>query len=176
MQIKIDLVDEESLQVEESPNESLQHVLRRNGFTSIKLGCEEGRCGNCMVLLNDHAVPSCKIPVGLTKVKKIKSDDGKKITSIVTLDYFKKLSGREYECIMDGFDDAGISLCGYCDAGKIFIAYDLIKHNKSLSKEMVLNAVQDLNPCCTDSETLVEGILRAFEIYHGREESKNERR
>ena len=106
----------------------------------------------------------------------MKSDDGKKVTSIVTLDHFKKLSTREYECIMDGFDDAGISLCGYCDAGKIFIAYDLIKHNKSLSKEMVLNAVQDLNPCCTDSETLVEGILRAFEIYHGREDSKNERR
>ncbi len=175
MQIKIDFVDGEPLQVEESPGESLQHVLRRNGFTSIKLGCEEGRCGNCMVLLNDRAVPSCKIPVGLTKVKKIKSDDGKKITSIVTLEYFKKISSREYECIMDGFDDAGIALCGYCDAGKIFIAYDLIKHNKNLSKDVVLNAVQDLNPCCTDSETLVEGILRAFEIYHGKEE-KNERR
>ena len=132
--------------------ESLQKVLRKNGLKTVKLGCSNGFCGNCMVLLNDNPVPSCKVSAA-----SIQGDD-----EIVTLSYFQK-TFPEAKDIAKGFEKAGINLCGYCDAGKFFTAYDLLKNGKP-SKERILNAVKGLNTCCTDEETLCEGILYAYDF------------
>jgi xanthine dehydrogenase/oxidase len=35
------------------PTESLIHFLRRHGFTGTKLGCSEGGCGSCTVIVSD---------------------------------------------------------------------------------------------------------------------------
>src|SRR5207249_4707453 len=40
-------------------NESLLTMLRREGYTSVKQGCETGECGACTVLVDDVARPSC---------------------------------------------------------------------------------------------------------------------
>ncbi|MBQ4236763.1 MAG: FAD binding domain-containing protein [Treponema sp.] len=138
--------------IESSSVENLQNVLRKNGCTSVKLGCSKGFCGNCMVLLNDVPIPSCKLSFA-----SIKDDD-----EIVTLSYFQK-AYPEAKDIARGFEKAGINLCGYCDAGKFFTAYDLIKNGKP-SEEEVRNAINGLNTCCTDSETLYNGIMYAYEI------------
>lgn len=138
--------------VEGSSDEILQKVLRKNGAKSVKLGCSEGMCGNCLVLLNDTPVPSCKLSYGM-----IQEDD-----ELVTLSHFQK-TYPEAKDISRGFEKAGINLCGYCDAGKYFIAYDLIKKIKP-SEEKIYNSIQHLNNCCVDSETLCQGILYAYEF------------
>jgi len=134
------------------PEDSLMAVLRRHSCPSVKCGCSSGYCGSCAVLLNDNCVASCKIPVGI-----IRDCD------IVTLDYFKRT--KEYTTIVQGFELAGIKLCGYCDAGKIFSAYQLLKTNKNLSRNDISDQVKNLSPCCTDLATLTNGILLAIEIY-----------
>ncbi|MBQ2553251.1 MAG: ferredoxin, partial [Treponema sp.] len=118
--------------IESSSVENLQNVLRKNGCTSVKLGCSKGFCGNCMILLNDVPIPSCKLSFA-----SIKDDD-----EIVTLSYFQK-AYPEAKDIARGFEKAGINLCGYCDAGKFFTAYDLIKNGKP-SEEEVRNAINGL--------------------------------
>ena len=40
-------------------DETLSDVLRRIGFTSVKIGCGKGQCGACTVLLNGEPVRSC---------------------------------------------------------------------------------------------------------------------
>ena len=134
-----------------TPQESLMKVLHRNGCTSVKSGCDKGFCGSCTILLNDKPVASCKIPAGLVKDKEI-----------VTLDYFSKT--ETYQDILEGFTKAGIKLCGYCNAGKFFSAYQILKLAKMPTRQDIESEVKNLAPCCTDFDTLVNGIIYALRI------------
>ncbi len=134
-------------------DESLMKVLHKNGCTSVKSGCSSGFCGSCTILLDDHPVASCKIPAGIVRN-----------CDIVTLDYFVKT--EEYSIIMSGFQKAGIKLCGYCTAGKVFSAYQILKSPKMPKREEIADYVKALSPCCTDLETLVNGILYSIQIFN----------
>lgn len=141
--------------LEANADESLMKVLHKNDCTSVKSGCTEGFCGACTVLLGDKPVASCKIPVGI-----VKNND------IVTLDYFTKT--EEYSIIINGFSKAGIKLCGYCNAGKIFAAYQILKLSKMPTRKEISDYVKDLSPCCTDLETLVNGIIYSIQLSNKR--------
>lgn len=140
------------------PSDTLLDVLRRNSLILQKKGCGKGSCGSCTVLLNDKPVASCKIPAFLAKGKEI-----------VTLDYFKKYS--EYNDIMKGFKKAGIELCGYCNAGKIFLTYQIMKMPKIPTRQEISNLMKNLAPCCTDLETLVTGVQYAMSVKKTRPKS-----
>ena len=137
--------------LEAAPDDSLMKVLRNQSLTTVKCGCNSGLCGSCTVLLDDKPVASCKIPIGIINNSKIE-----------TLEYF--MNSKDYEIIMKGFDLANIKLCGYCNAGKIFCAYQILKKNKIPSREQIINQVKTLSPCCTDINTLANGIIYALEI------------
>ena len=137
--------------LEANADESLMKILHKNGCISVNSGCAEGFCGACTVLLEDKPVPACKIPVGI-----VKNND------IVTLDYFVKT--EEYSIIMNGFSKAGIKLCGYCNAGKIFAAYQILKLTKMPTRQEITDYVRTLSPCCTDLETLVNGIIYSIQL------------
>lgn len=141
--------------LEANADESLMKVLHKNQCPSVKSGCAEGFCGACTVLLDDKPVPACKIPVGI-----VKNND------IVTLDYFVKT--EEYSIIMNGFAKAGIKLCGYCNAGKIFAAYQILKFGKMPTRQEITDYVRNLSPCCTDLETLVNGIIYSIQLSNKR--------
>lgn len=137
--------------LDEQPDELLCKVLHKNGCTSVKEGCMEGGCGSCTVLINDIPSASCKIPVGLVRD-----------FDIVTLDFFEK--SDFYSVIMEGFNKAGIKLCGYCNAGKIFSAYQILKNTKIPTREEIKEQMKHLSSCCTDLETLVNGVIYAMQV------------
>ncbi len=145
------ILNEEKTFVEAESDESLLTVLRRAGLLSVKCGCQKGVCGNCMVLLNDQVVKSCKVPVAIVRDCKIE-----------TLEHFKQ--NPDYETIMEGFKKAGIELCGYCNSAKIFTAYSVLyqKLDPDLSKDFhIQEAIKNLHPCCCDKSTLLSGIVFA---------------
>ena len=137
-------------------DESLMKVLHKNGCPSVKSGCSGGFCGACTILLDDKPAASCKIPAGI-----VRNSD------IVTLDYFVKT--EVYNTIMGGFQKAGIKLCGYCTAGKVFSAYQILKMTKMPTRQEITDYVKALSPCCTDIETLVNGIIYAIQISNRRQ-------
>lgn len=137
--------------LDEQPDEILGRVLHRNGCSSVKCGCMEGSCGSCTILLNDIPVAACKIPVGLVKDM-----------DIVTLEFFEK--SDFYSVIMEGFHKAGIKLCGYCNAGKIFSTYQILRSPKIPTREEIKEHMKHLSSCCTDLETLVNGVIYAMQV------------
>lgn len=142
----------ERIQLDCAPEKSLLSLLRQNKLFSAKRGCEKGICGSCTVLLDGKPVPSCKIPSVLTMDRKVE-----------TLEYFQK--SDDYTDIIKGFNRAGIKLCGFCNAGKIFAARTIILSNTKPSRESIRAQVRHLSPCCTDEDTLINGIIYAFD-YH----------
>lgn len=147
MQIPL-TVNDQQLIIEADCDEPLLDVLRRNNFISAKSGCREGKCGACTVLLDGRPVPSCILTAAAVRGG-----------TITTLEQFSKTA--LYADIMAGFEQAGIHLCGYCNAGKIFAAYSLITSGRALTRDSIRAQTAHL-PCqCTDQNTLINGILLA---------------
>lgn len=141
------------------PSESLLSVLRKEKIYSVKCGCQKGICGNCMVLMDNKAISSCIIPVGLARGKKI-----------LTLEQI--MEEPLYEDIMAGFSQAGITLCGYCNAGKIITAYSILMSYYRPTIEQIEDAISGLHCCCIDNTTLTNGILYAVAAKYTREGKK----
>ena len=135
--------------IDANPGERLVQILRKRfGLLAAREGCFSGRCGSCMVLMNNQPVPSCLVPVFQVKNN-----------SIVTLEHFSKTD--EYRDIIEAFTEAGIHMCGFCNAGKIFITHALLMRTPRPSNDEI-RANFSGNMCrCTDIEALMSGVRKA---------------
>src|SRR4026209_591003 len=58
MQLNIRLNDQ-NVEFEVTPGQTLLSALRTNGVFGVKHGCETGECGACAVLIDGRPVSSC---------------------------------------------------------------------------------------------------------------------
>lgn len=152
--MKISLtLNSEKITLDASPEKNLMEVLRSQGCLSVKSGCAKGFCGSCTILMDGTPVPACKVPLGLARN-----------SEIITLEYFSKTI--EYKSIMNGFKKAGITLCGYCNAGKIFGTYRILCMEKKFERSDIEAELRSLSPCCVDMDTLINGVSYALREYN----------
>lgn len=97
-----------------------------------KYGCGIGMCGSCTVHLDGQAVRSC-----LTTVSEA---DGKKVTTI------EGLSADGSHPLQIAWLNNNVPQCGYCQAGQIMNAADLLMKNPTPSAEEI-DAAMDGNIC-----------------------------
>ena len=101
-------VNGESLELEVPAKKLLIDLLRDDlGLTGTKVGCGEGECGACTVLLNGKAVCSC-----LLLAVEV---DGDRITTIEGL-----VEGGRLHPLQEAFIKEGAAQCGYCTPGMIW--------------------------------------------------------
>ncbi|MDR1748125.1 MAG: 2Fe-2S iron-sulfur cluster binding domain-containing protein [Spirochaetaceae bacterium] len=143
------ILNSENVIVEAEPGQRLLNVLR-NSFrlAGTKEGCTAGRCGACMVLLDGAPVSSCLIPISIIKD-----------CEVITLEYFSQTP--EYADITTGFRQAGIELCGFCSAGKIFTAHGILSKNLRPTKDDIREQLVGNDCKCVNSELLIAGIRLA---------------
>lgn len=136
--------------------ERLIYILR-NMFklTDAKLGCYEGTCGNCMVLIDGKPALSCLIPAAIIRN-----------AQVCTIEFIRET--QAYEDIAIAFDQVGIELCGFCNAGKMLIAYSLLENSRHITKEEIRTALAGSACKCTDTESVVSGIRIAAVIRENR--------
>lgn len=135
--------------VEIQPFETLAYVLReRLGLTGTKIGCEEGECGACTVIVDGKAVTSCIYPA--MKV------DGAKVETIEGL-----ASGEKLHPIQEAFIEHFAVQCGYCTPGFIMSTKALLDRNPSPSDEEIKEAIAG-NLCrCTGYYQILDAIKAA---------------
>ncbi|HZS79096.1 MAG TPA: molybdopterin cofactor-binding domain-containing protein [Ktedonobacteraceae bacterium] len=139
-----------------APNESLLSVLRKEGYYSIKHGCETGECGACTVLIDGVPRPSC--------IMLASQAGGCTLTTVESLGNARKLHP-----LQEAFVDTGAIQCGFCTPGMVLSAYALLKHNPNPTEEEVREAISG-NLCrCTGYVKPVQAILRAAAQLRGEE-------
>lgn len=128
---------------------TLAFVLREPlGLTGTKIGCEEGECGACTVLVDGDPVDSCIYPA-------LKAA-GRKVLTIEGL-----ARGEELHPVQRAFVEHGAVQCGYCTPGLVMTAVALLQHNPHPSEDEIRRAISG-NLCrCTGYLKVIRAIQEA---------------
>lgn len=141
-----------------SPEDSLAEVLRRQlMLTGVKVGCSQGQCGACSVILNGKVVRSCA-----TKMKRV--EDGACITTIEGVGTPEHLHPLQLAWMVHGG-----AQCGFCSPGFIVSAKGLLDENKKPTREDVRDWFQKhRNACrCTGYQQLTDAVMDAAAVLRG---------
>ena len=130
-------------------------VLRTDlGLTGTKYGCGKGLCGSCTILLDQKAVPSCRLPV--------KFANGKQVTTIEGL----ANKGRLHP-LQKAFVEHDALQCGYCTSGMILKAYSFLQEHPRPTYAEILQAMNG-NLCrCGSHSRIVQAIQSAAKEMRG---------
>jgi isoquinoline 1-oxidoreductase alpha subunit len=104
-------------------------------LTGTKFGCGIGACGACTVHVNGAAMRSCITPVATLA--------GKSVTTIEGL-----AQGEKLHPVQRAWIEEDVPQCGYCQAGQIMAAVELLKRTPDPSAADV-NSITNLCRCGT---------------------------
>ena len=131
------------------PERSLLDVLREDlHLTGTKYGCGEGQCRACTVLADGKSIASCT-----TAISEIKGQ------SILTIEGLAK--GQQLHPVQEAFLAEGAFQCGYCTAGMIMQAVELLNDDPHLSKTDVAARMQRHICRCGTYPRILKAIHRA---------------
>jgi putative selenate reductase molybdopterin-binding subunit len=161
--MKIELkINDAALRFEIEPGDSLQAVLRRNGFFGVKHGCEDGQCGACAVLLDDKPVNSCLVLAAQAEGHAIRTIEG---LGSHPEQGWKKTEGLSP--VQQAFVETGAIQCGYCTPAQVLAATALLEKNAHPSDAEVRDALSGVLCRCTGYVKPVQAVLRAAQYLRG---------
>ena len=123
----------------------LRDVLR---LTGTKFGCGIGACGACTVLIDGKAQRACLTPMKAAAKHEITTIEG--------------LAGNDLHPLQQAWIEVDVAQCGYCQAGQIMAAADLLKRNPNPNDDDI-GRIANLCRCGTYPR-IRKAIKRAAEI------------
>jgi len=136
----------ESASADIAPAARLVDVLRGGfGLTGTKVGCEEGECGACTVIVDGVAVNSCLYLAADVEGKRVVTIEGLEQNGF--LDEVSKV-----------FIASGAVQCGFCTPGMIMRTYAFLQENTDPTEDEIRRSIEG-NICrCTGYVKIVEAI------------------
>ena len=123
------------------------------GLRGTRVGCEHGVCGACTILLDGMSARSCIIYAPQL--------DGR---SVITVEGLEPAVGVLHP-LQDAFMRHHALQCGFCTAGMLLTAHELLSESKGVSEADVRDAISG-NICrCTGYQGIVDAILDADQAW-----------
>ncbi len=130
--------------------QSLADCLRDGlSLTGTHLGCEQGVCGACNVLVDGQVVRSCLMLAAQA--------EGCQVTTVEGIGE----GDRRLNPLQQAFLDNHGLQCGFCTPGMLIAATALLKENPHPSREEVTAAISGVVCRCTGYTDIVDSILAA---------------
>jgi aerobic-type carbon monoxide dehydrogenase small subunit (CoxS/CutS family) len=136
-------------EIASGPLTTLLDVLREElGVTSVKVGCEEGGCGACTVLVDGSPRRSCLTPVAAV--------DGAAITTVEGLGTPTSLG-----IMQKAFTHHYASQCGFCTSGMMLAAQAYVDAGGTDDHEAIQEALGGHVCRCTGYVKIIEAVAAA---------------
>lgn len=120
-------------------------------LTGTKLGCNEGECGACTVLINGRPINSCLMLA-------VEADGAE----VLTVEGLATQDGTLHP-LQEAFIEAGAVQCGFCTPGMLMSAKALLDKYPEPSPSQIRKEMEG-NICrCTGYERIVKAIMLASE-------------
>jgi len=130
----------------------LRHKL---GLTGTHVGCEQGVCGACTIILNGDSVRSCLCFA-------VQADDGE-VETVEGLGTVENLNP-----LQTAFQEHHALQCGFCTPGMLMTGVDLLR-KYPLATDAEIREGLSGNLCrCTGYENVVKAIRVVVDAEHGR--------
>jgi aldehyde oxidoreductase len=137
---------------------ALSTVLREQaGLTGTKVGCGNGQCGACSVIVDGKLTRSCTL-----KMKRVPD-----LSRVVTIEGIG--TPEKLHVIQKAWIKHGGAQCGFCTPGFIVSAKALLEENKNPTRQDVRQWFQKhRNLCrCTGYIPLVDSVMDAAKVLRG---------
>src|SRR3972149_8976300 len=122
-------INGESIEIAAPPNRLLLEVIREDlGLTGTKLGCDDGSCGACTILVDGVPCQCCMMLAV--------SYQDRKIQTVESLS-----QNGQLDPLQDAFCKAGGQQCGFCTPGILMSARALLLENSSPTVEEISQAL-----------------------------------
>lgn len=139
-------VNGKEVSVDAAPGEMLVDVLRdKLGLTGTKVGCREGECGVCSIILNGKLIASCLVPV-------MKADR----STILTIEGLEQ--NGEMHLIQKKFIEEGAIQCGFCTPAMVLAGKALLDENPHPTREEIQLAISGILCRCTGYQKIITAI------------------
>jgi len=139
-------------------NTTLLRFLREElGLTGTKEGCGSGECGACTVFFNGKTVNSCMVLAAEADGSVIETIEGES-------------SGGMLSVLQKSFEKHSAVQCGFCTAGMIMSARELIHHHPHPTRAEIQEGLEGNFCRCTGYEQIIEAILDVTGGYEPKEE------
>ncbi|MFC6765149.1 (2Fe-2S)-binding protein [Natrinema soli] len=153
MQLELELNGQQRT-FEAEKSDVLLDVLRRNGYTGPKRGCDTGACGMCTVQIDGEPAMSCVTPAAKVAGSTVETIEGLGTQS-------------DLHPLQQAFVDNSALQCGFCIPGMIMRSKALLESNPDPTETEVREALAD-NLCrCTGYKKIVEAVLDAADRMDG---------
>ncbi|WP_419659141.1 HcrC3: 4-hydroxybenzoyl-CoA reductase, subunit gamma [Desulfosarcina variabilis str. Montpellier] len=134
-----------------APSDTLTHTLRETlGLTGTKIGCDQGSCGSCTVIMNGKPILSC---MTLTV-----ECDGAQVTTIEGLE---DAATGELHPLQQSFVDNSAFQCGFCTPGILMSAKSLIDEDPHPSVDSIKDALSGHFCRCISHYEVIEAVREA---------------
>jgi aerobic carbon-monoxide dehydrogenase small subunit len=128
---------------------SLADFLRHQlGLTGTHVGCEQGVCGACTLLVDGEIVRSCLMLAVQA--------DGCTVETIEGLSASGKI-----KILQDAFVAHNGVQCGFCTPGMLITARELLKHEPSPTRERIRDFLSGNYCRCTGYQAIIDAIEAA---------------
>jgi len=135
-------------QIDVEPRRTLADALRDDlGLTGTHLGCEQGVCGACTVLLDGEPIRSCLMLAVQA--------DGSSLTTV------EGLAGDGMHPPQQAFADCHGLQCGFCTPGFLISALHLLTENPDPSREEIRAGLSGTICRCTGYAGIVDAVRQA---------------
>ena len=132
------------------PRLTLADFLRGElGLTGTHVGCEQGVCGCCTVLLDGRAVRSCLVLAAQA--------DG---SELLTVEGLASPDGKLHP-IQEAFMEEHGLQCGYCTPGFLLSVYELLEREPSPSEEQIRDMLGGQICRCTGYQSILRSVHSA---------------
>lgn len=130
-------------------DEYLADVLRKNGFLSVKKGCDTGVCGLCTVLLDGKPILSCS-----TLAAKVQN------RAIETIEAYPS----EAKILANFMAEEGAEQCGFCAPGFTLTVIAMSKELSNPTDDEILHYLNG-NLCrCSGYVSQLRGVKKFLEV------------
>jgi nicotinate dehydrogenase subunit A len=142
-------VNGQHVSVHVESGQSLLDLLRNTlQLKATRLGCGQGQCGACRVMLDGYAVAACETPLWAV--------EGKSVTTV------EGLGQRSApHALQTAFIEEQAMQCGFCTSGILMSAAALLQKNPQPTRQEIVQAIDGHLCRCGAHNRVVRAIEKA---------------
>jgi carbon-monoxide dehydrogenase small subunit len=142
------VLNDQQFQVDLDPRATLADAVRASGATGTRVGCEEGVCGSCTVLVDDRPTRACLMLAAQADGRRVRTIEGLAVDGVL-------------HPVQQAFRDERALQCGFCTTGFVMLAVGLLEDEPDASPERITEVLSS-NLCrCTGYASIVDAVAAA---------------